>query len=274
MRSILHGLTARDIDPEPFPHVVVDGALEPELYRELAASMPPADVLLRGRAVENNMPYRYSAEHIFADAPARWQEFTRLHTSQEFFAEVVALFGDTIRRLHPALEARVGKRLEELRTNVRFVEAFADAALDCQITYGSPVTRATRCHRVHVDRQVALYAGLLYFRLGEDDSEGGDLELYRFRGAARAYDDGRFVDDALVEKVKTVPYAANRLVFFIHSPEALHGVSVRSVTPHPRLHVNFLAEFPARFWELPGPPIGLIGPIGPIGPIAPPRPRP
>jgi len=53
-----------------------------------------------------------------------------------------------------------------------------------------------------------------------------------------------------VEKVKTIPYAANRLVFFIHSPVAVHGVSVRSVTPHPRLHVNFLAELREKFWEL------------------------
>jgi hypothetical protein len=250
MRSILHRLTQADIEPHPFPHVVVEDALDPELYRELEAVMPSADAILRGRAVENNMPYRSSAEHILADAPPLWQEFTRLHTSAAFFAEVVALFGDTIRALHPELEARAGKPLEELRTNVRFVEPFADVALDCQLTYGSPVTQATRSHRVHVDRQVALYAGLLYFRRAGDDSEGGDLELYRFRGSERAYDDGRFVDDALVEKVKTIPYAANRLVFFIHSPNALHGVSVRSVTPHPRLHVNFIAELREKFWEL------------------------
>lgn len=250
MRSILDGLTPADIDPDPFPHVVVDGAVDAELYRELEAALPPAETILRGRAVENNMPYRYSAEHIFADAAPLWQEFTRVHTSPEFFADVVAVFGDTIRALHPTLEERVGKRLEEMRTSVRFVEPSADAALDCQITYGSPVTRATRCHRVHVDRQVALYAGLLYFRRSDDDSTGGDLELYRFRGPQRVYDEGRFVDDALVTRVKTIPYAANRLAFFIHSSVALHGVSLRSVTPHPRLHVNFLAEFSERFWEL------------------------
>lgn len=250
MRSILHGVTRADIDPHPFPHVAIDNALEPELYRELAASIPPAEVLMRGRAVENNMPYRYSAEHIFASAPTLWQEFTRLHTSQTFFDEVLALFGDTIRTLHPSLETRTSKPLEALRSSVRFVEPFADAALDCQLTYGSPVTISTRCHPVHVDRQVALYAGLLYFRRDDDHAQGGDLELYRFRGEARAYSEQRYVDDALVEKVKTIPYAANRLVFFIHSPHALHGVSVRAVTPHPRLHVNFLAEFPEKFWEL------------------------
>ncbi|HUP60952.1 MAG TPA: hypothetical protein VNA69_11085 [Thermoanaerobaculia bacterium] len=248
--SVLRGLTPDRIDRDPFPHVVVDEALDPALYRELEAALPPAETLLRGRAMENNTPYRYSAEHILAEGSPRWREFARLHTSAAFFADVVALFGDTIRTLHPALEARAGKRLEEMKSSIRFVEPFADVALDCQITYGSPVTRATRCHRVHVDRQVALYAGLLYFRRSGDDSSGGDLELYRFRGNARTYDEGRYVDDALVERVKTIPYAANRLAFFIHSPEALHGVSVRSVTPHPRLHVNFIAEFRAKVWEL------------------------
>ena len=53
----------------------------------------------------------------------------------------------------------------------------------------------------------------------------------------------------LMERMKTIPYAANRLVFFIHSPDALHGVSARSATPHPRLHVNFLAELREMFWE-------------------------
>jgi hypothetical protein len=250
MHSILHGLTPDRIDPDPFPHVVVDGALDPALYRELEAAIPPADALLFGRALENNTPYHYSAEHILAEASPRWREFARLHTSDIFFAEMVTLFGDTIRALHPTLEARAGKRLAEMKSSIRFVEPFADVALDCQITYGSPVMRATRCHRVHVDRQVALYAGLLYFRRGDDDSSGGDLELYRFRGNARAYDEGRHVDDALVERVKTIPYAANRLAFFIHSPQSLHGVSVRSVTPHPRMHVNFLAEFREKVWEL------------------------
>jgi hypothetical protein len=250
MHSILHGLTPERIDPDPFPHVVVDDAVDPALYRELEATLPPPATLLRGRKLENNTPYRYSAEHILAEASPLWREFAELHTSAAFYAEVATLFGDTIRALHPKLEARAGKRLEEMKSSIRFVERFADVSLDCQIIYGSPVTQPTRAHRVHVDREVALYAGLLYFRAGGDRSSGGDLELYRFRGNARAYDEARNVDDALVERVKTIPYAANRLVFFIHSPVALHGVSVRSVTPYPRMHVNFLAEFGEAIREL------------------------
>ncbi len=250
MKSVLHRVTEADIDPHPFPHVVVDDAVEPELYRRLAATMPESAAILRGRTAENNAPYRLSAQELLASSGREaWQDFTRLHTSREFFGDVVRVFGETIRALHPGLESRAGT-LDSLRTSVRFAEPFADAALDCQITWGSPVDAPTRCHRVHVDRQVALYAGLLYMRRPEDDSRGGDLELYRFRARPRIFEPGRYVDDALVERVKTIPYAANRLVFFIHSPDALHGVSARAATPHPRLHVNFLAELGEMFWEL------------------------
>jgi len=60
----------------------------------------------------------------------------------------------------------------------------------------------------------------------------------------------RFVDDDLVEPVKRIEYAANRLVFFIHSPHSLHGVTTRGVTRWPRLHVNFLAEAKTNIFEL------------------------
>ena len=41
-----------------------------------------------------------------------------------------------------------------------------------------------------------------------------------------------------------------KLVFFIHSPHSLHGVTTRSVTSWPRLHVNFLAEMQTKIFEL------------------------
>jgi len=252
MNSVLHNVGRGDVVMEPFPHVVVDNALEPELYARLAATFPAAEVIVDGREVTNNAAYHLRTARLRADARVAtcWKELARTHTSADFFREVVAVFGDAIRALHPNLESRLGRKLEDVRTSVREAEPFADLALDCQPTYGSPVRQPSRTHPVHVDRPVALYAGLLYCRLPEDEAEGGDLELYRFRGPARSYNERRYVDDALVEPVKRIPYAANRLVFFIHSPHSLHGVTVRSVTPWPRLHVNFLAEARTNIFEL------------------------
>ena len=266
MKSVLSGVTRGDLERAPFPHVVVDRALDPDLYRDLAASMPDPATLLDGRPLANNTPYHFRATRILATAGPLWQEFVRVHTARAFFEEVVALFDLDLHGVSTTIRGggfsgflgssgsseflgSSGATAEEPRGTPRNPEEPRVAALDCQITYGSPVTHPTRCHPVHVDRPVALYAGLLYFRREDDDSTGGDLELYRFKGP-RAYDAMRIVDDALVERVKTIPYAANRLVFFPHSRDALHGVSTRSVTPHPRLHVNFLAEFRQPVWEL------------------------
>jgi hypothetical protein len=234
----MKGLLKASIERDPFPHVVIDHALDDDLYRELVATMPSDQELLRGRELESNMTYRTSAEWLLREGPPAWRAFAESHTSREFFAEVVELFRDELQKFANA------------QTSIRFVEPFADVALDCQLMWGSPVKRLSRPHPVHVDRECALFAGLLYFRRDDDDSRGGDLELYRWRGDARAYDEGRIVPDALVEKVKTIRYAANRLVLFPHSPDALHGVSLRSLTPHPRLHVNFLGELQTKVFDL------------------------
>ena len=226
----MNGLRGATIERDPFPHVVIDGALDQDLYRELVATMPSDEQLLRGRELESNTTYRTSAEWLLREGPPPWRAFAKRYTSREFFAEVIALFGGELQRFADA------------KTSVRFAEPFADVALDCQLMWGSPVKRLSRPQPVHVDRECALFAGLLYFRRDDDDSKGGDLEVYRWCGDARSYDDARIVPDALVTRVKTIPYAANRLVLFPHSPDALHGVSLRSLTPHPRLHVNFLAE--------------------------------
>jgi hypothetical protein len=246
MKSILHKVSRADIVREPFPHVVVDGALEDDLYARLASSFPPAEVIVDGRAVESNAAYHLRTARLLGDPRVAecWKDFARYHTSSAFFREVLSLFGDAIRELHPSL------RLAGARTSIRDAEPFADVALDCQPCWGAPVAQPSSCDRCHIDRPVALFAGLLYCRLADDDSAGGDLHLYRFRGEERRYDATRHVDAELVELVRHIGYAANRLVFFIQSPHSLHGVTVRSATPWPRLHVNFIGELQSALFEI------------------------
>lgn len=247
MNSILQKVTRADVVLRPFPHVVIDGALEEDVYAQLSSAFPPSEAIVDGRTVENNAPYRMAAARLLSDPRVAevWKEFARYHTSAAFFREVLSIFGDAMRELHPSLPA-----LDEARTSIRGAEPFADVALDCQPCWGAPVTRASSSAPCHVDRPVTLFAGLLYCRLPGDDTAGGDLELYRFRGWERRYDATRQVDASLVEPVRRIPYAANRLVFFLQSPHSLHGVTVRAVTPWPRLHVNFLAEMQTKVFEL------------------------
>lgn len=215
-RSVL--AKAREVIREPFPHVVIEDALDD--YRELADAFPSAELLRKGQTLASNEYSHVHADQILTDARISpiWQRFVRHHTSAAFFAEVVALFG-----LH---------HLETADTAVRYLECGRPARtpivlMECQFAWCEPVSAVSSSAPRHVDRAVSLFAGLLYFRLDDDDSVGGDLQLY----------DGE-------HPVKTIPYRANTLVFFVNSPRAFHGVTPRSITPWPRLHVNFVGEVP------------------------------
>ena len=255
MHCVLARACQSQIVDDPFPHLVVHEALEPDYYRQLAAEFPAAEIILDGRTPVSNSNFRYAASAILDDAriSALWREFTRYHVSQEFFNEVRALFESRIRELHPRLESSVGKPLSDWQSSVRFREPIRDIALECQFTYGTPVDVRSRRIGPHVDREVALYAGLFYMRDDHDDSEGGDLELYRFNAGAPAFDPGsRRVPDERVTRCKTIRYASNTLVFFLHSPYALHGVSPRSPTTFPRRHINFVGELATQVFDLSG----------------------
>ena len=126
------------------------------------------------------------------------------------------------------------------------------------VAYGAPVDVRSRSIGPHVNREVALYAGLFYMRDDDDDSEGGDLELYRFNSAPEFDVGSRRVPDERVTRCKTIRYASNTLVFFLHSPYALHGVSPRSPTTFSRRHINLVGELATQVFDLSGLVVGGI----------------
>jgi hypothetical protein len=255
MQSVLARARQTQIVDDPFPHLIVHDALEPGYYNQLAAEFPAAEIILDGRTPGSNTNYRYPASAILNDVriSVLWREFTRYHSSQAFFNEVRALFESRIRQLHPGLESSLGKRLADWQSSVRFREPNRDIALECQFTYGTPVEVGSRVIGPHVDREVALYAGLFYMRQDDDDSQGGDLELYRFKSGTPVFEtDTRRVPDEWVTRCKTIRYACNTLVFFLHSPYALHGVSPRSPTTFPRRHINLVGELTTKVFDLSG----------------------
>ena len=246
MLSLLNKAKSSEIVEEPFPHIVIRGALDAGVYRELEQTFPTSEILTHGRRLAGKERYGYSARDVIGNprVDPLWQSFFSHHASREFLQEVVNLFGPSIRRAHPSLEGRLGRALSELRSNVRFREPMADIAMDVQFIYNSASDSPIRIIGPHLDRPVALYAGLFYFRQPGDHSAGGDLELRRFINGKRVFELGkRTVPEQFAELVETIAYEANTFVLFPHSIDALHAVSIRSPSQHPRLHVNLIAEF-------------------------------
>jgi len=253
VQSVLSRVTSADLVLEPFPHVVVQDALDPALCERLVAEFPPLRVLTGSERSPSNRRFSYPARRALSnpEIPEPWRELVRVHTGQAFLEELVALFAPAIRAEYPALERRLGP-LSALRAGVREVDDYewADVLLDAQICVNTPVRgRPSSVRRGHVDRFDKLFAGLFYLRDPDDASRGGDLEILRFRGDETGFH-GKYIDDRYLEVARVVPYRSNVLVLFLNGPRALHAVTERTPTPAPRRFLNLVGEVREPLFDL------------------------
>lgn len=265
--SILSNARKAHLQLLPFPHLIIENALDADVFAELAGSFPDDALVVDGRAVKDTW-YDYPASRVVKDQRITplWREFFEHHTSGAFFAELVALAGDALRQLNPDLESRLGRPLEAFKVGMRPggrgdpLAPGADVSMECQFYVN--YTRSQRAVRgPHVDRPSELFAALLYFRQPGDDSTGADLEVCE--AIQPIYPNGRSikiselpaeVDASLVKTVRTGRYAANTLVLFLNSPRSLHAVSPRSATSLTRRHINFCADVPFDLFDFKLPP--------------------
>lgn len=255
MFNLLAKVRPSDVETEPFPHVVVKDALEPDLYARLAATFPAYESLCQGEEPGSNLRFHYDARKVVGDSELdpSWAELARVHLASSFFQDFNRLFGDLLLHWNPTL-GRTPGRLSEVKVGVRGIDPHpqADVLLDFLVACNTPVVgKPTSVRGAHVDLPNKLFTGLFYMRAPEDDSQGGDLELCRFKSDVETSVRGRNALDAIggsevpaeyVECVKTVPYQTNVFVLFLNSPQSLHGVSRRSVTSFPRRFVCVLGQ--------------------------------
>ena len=226
-------LAKAEVNDWPFPHVVIEDCLPGDLYRELLHYRPPYDAILANRSPQSNRRLDVNAAQLLAwnNLPAVWRKFIEYHTSQDFWQEIVEVFG-----------------LEDdgALAGVRFKDK-TEIQMDCQIGVNTPVLERSRVRGPHVDNPVEIFGGLLYMG---DEQKGGDLLIYEpvepllFHGKAE-------VHDFRVRPVKSVRYKHNTFVGFINLPHSVHGVTPREKTPDPRWLVNFVAEQRTPRFELP-----------------------
>lgn len=271
MTSVLDRITEEHGHSDPFPYLTTTEALEPSYYESLAAHFPDYSDIARWTRgndearhwlSKNNVMKHMSGLESFADnipIDPVWQDFMRVHFSNDFFRQIVKHLGDGVRQSYPGLEQQLGKSLDELTVQPRHIEdQGADLWIDVQFTINTPVREASRVVGRHVDDPKKLFSGIFYMRAPEDDSIGGDLEICRWREAPQfkpAFVRGRqvkntHIQDHRVDLVNTVKYRANTLLMFVNSPFAVHGVTERQPTRHIRRYINMIAEFREPLYEL------------------------
>jgi hypothetical protein len=235
--SILQNFRATQLRLTPFPHFIIDNALPEDLYKNLEREYP-FETQLRGYSgFGNNLRYQMSAVDGLREnrLSPLWKEFVSYHTSRDFYCEVLTAFGESIKTIYPQITL-------DLQRGVRFLDDQADVWIDCQPGINSPVSRVNSVKGPHLDHPSEIFAGLLYFRHPEDDSTGGDLEIFEYKKRPFKFHGQRFIEAKFVRKIGSVPYKRNHFFMFLNTLDSVHGVSPRSKTIYTRRLVNFIGE--------------------------------
>jgi len=92
-----------DLVSEPFPHLVMRGALAPDHYEALERAFPCGDILLKGYPPESNRNRHTGAHEILGDSRFHplCRQFVDRHTSAAFYHRDLRLFRRPIRAIHP-----------------------------------------------------------------------------------------------------------------------------------------------------------------------------
>ena len=237
--NALARVTTSTVKNEPFPYVVVDNALPDDLYERLARTYPDPAHLSADKKAKNNNRYNLlskwgNTEYPYEEASEEWKAFTEANASPQFVSSVFGFFPDFVENVGGSPKIDLGKYGPDLAGQIKVAPKVGFDEVIPRVTIGvnSPVTEVSSVRGAHMDNIRKAYVGLMYFRAPEDDSTGGDLELFRWKAGHKAKNWASKVPRSEVEVIETVSYVPNRLVLFLNTSNSLHGVSPRSVTPH------------------------------------------
>lgn len=249
--SILQNVDKAVIKADPFPHVVIDDALPADVFERLSASYPDPTKMAFDRRTKSNQRYnllsRWGAtEFPFDEASEDWRKFVEANESTDFVKAAYALFPDFTDDAEGATKIKLGPYGPRLAEKIKTADlvGFEEVKPRVTVAANTPVRKVSSVRGPHTDNLRKAYVGLLYFRLPADDSTGGDLELFRWKDNQAKSHWPVAVDRNDVERVDTFEYRPNRLIFFLTTDRALHGVSPRSITPHWRRLVVISGWFP------------------------------
>jgi len=253
-QSLLSRADDQCVHLAPFPHIVIDNALDIELAEELAKTHPGRFLVDRESPTSNvrrNLgPLEIVGSSKVSDT---WKRFVEYHSGVEWLNEVATI-------LRPFLPHSLARYLAEIQSELETLKLNGDPIpsdlidITCQISWTTPVVEASSVRGMHLDNAKKIFAGLYYLRILDDDSFGGDLQLGKWNSLIPSqvrhvvYREGV---KRLHKVSEVIPYKFNNLVLFPNSVNALHAVTARTPTLHPRCFVYVSASLPnARYLKL------------------------
>lgn len=241
---------------DPYPHLVIEDALAPDIATTLLNAMPPVEVFTRDRPPGSNVRFALPSHIGMADArpSSAWKEAITICNAAlpALLASMLDRLGDRLLRVYPDFPARFAP-LGELRAIPRAEPGrqSRDIGVDAQMVINTPALEGgTSVRGPHLDQPDKLISGLLYLRAADDTATGGELELYA-ADAPLTFNDRNETSWEKVRLVHRYPYRHNLLILPLNTPNALHGVSPRSATLKPRYHLHLVGELSAPLFTIP-----------------------
>lgn len=253
MISLLSKLTKSDVVTEPFPHIVTRDVLEPNYLRRLIDEFPAIETF-PGFTKQNNTRLTFPISRAMeSDAVSPlWKEFMANNSNHDQLMHFARIFGDHFTAYHPRAENLI-RRARDLKVGTKNLDTFdshhllASSAIDAN----TPALDAVSSVRgPHIDSTKKIWFALFYLR-DENESQGGDLELYKLKDGCSLKENifnGTYIKQESVDLVRTVKYEANTLFIGVNGPYSIHGVSRRELTPHPRKFFSFNCDLPERLF--------------------------
>ncbi len=241
----------------PYPHLVIEDALPADLAMVLLNEMPPVEVFTRDAPPESNKRFPLPSHIALADPrpSAAWRAaIAECDASMgNLLAHVLDRMRDHLLRAFPDFPSRFAP-LDQLRAIPRVQKDRKPHEIGCdaQMVINTPALSAgTSVRGPHLDMPDKLISALLYLRASDDDSTGGELELYAPRRSGVTFDNRNNTSLENVELVRRYPYRHNLLILPLGVPHALHGVSARSATAKQRYHLHLVGETAAPLFAIP-----------------------
>ena len=254
--SLLQNYKVEDLRVNPFPYLVIENALPDSICEELLSTYPSPESQGVDQS-QNNLRWSTKARDLpkVPGLASIWAEIIAYHTSQAFLDEVLNVFQSSLLSMYthhfPDVDSLLGSTAvtRDISTSSK-----GALALDAQVSGNTPTSLPSAPRGVHFDSPNALYGGLYYLRDHQDNSLGGDLQIwkwadkYNYRKKSGEYREA--VPRKHVELVETVPYKLNTFVLFINSIDSLHSVTIRQPTNHTRKFINLLADSDSNYFSL------------------------
>lgn len=243
IHSLLSRISADQVVREPFPHVVVENALEDDVARQLMLQFPvqPLSEMARGTG-PNRKVYLTAArafqQRLFADV---WMDAVRAHVQPSEWREALRIFRPHLSAEFPGLRDLLGG-LDDLRVGIRAFDRFSevDVLLDCKAVMHTPVRGAPVVERgPHLKSFRTVIVWYLYLRADDDRSTGADHVLYRLKpGADVVLHERQTLDPSQVEAEVVIPYRQNTFVMYINTPRSFQTNAPRTAGDVPLMALH------------------------------------